>query len=58
MVEEMAVVFGDFVWKMVWVEAKRLMAFMVGLDGGDLHIPSEDFVFSCIGNEASRPLGL
>ena len=58
MVEVVAVVFGDFVGKMVRVEVKGLMAFVVGLDCGDLRIPSEDFIFSCIGDQASRPLGL
>ena len=56
--EIVAVVFGDFVRKTVWVKTKSLLPFVVSLDGCDLHIPSEDFILSRIGKKASCPLGL
>ena len=50
MVEVGPVAFRDFIGEMVRMQLKRLMAFVIGLNGGDLHIPGEDFIFPCIRN--------
>ena len=58
MVEVVAIVFRDFIGEVVWVEANCLMAFVIGLDRSDLCVPGEDFVLSCVRNQAFRPLRL
>ena len=58
MVEVVAVVFGDFIGEVVWVETKGLFVFVIGLDGFDFLVSSEDLEFLCMWDQTLRPLCL
>ena len=57
-IEVMAVIFGDRVWEVMWVEPKCCMTFVCGLDGRNLCVPSKNFIFPRIRDQAFRPLSL
>lgn len=47
-VKVVAVAFLNFMWEVVWVKFKGLVAFVLGFDRGDLRIMRVENILSCM----------